>query len=40
MACIRGGKRESARMPLADTLAVVGWSDALRQHVGQRYPFE
>jgi predicted dehydrogenase len=40
MACIRAGKRESARMPLADTLAVVGWSDALRQHVGQRYPFE
>jgi predicted dehydrogenase len=40
MACIRAGKRESARMPLADTLAVVGWTDALRQHVGQRYPFE
>ena len=40
MQCIRAGKHESPRMPLADTLAVTGWSDALRQHVGLRYPFE
>jgi predicted dehydrogenase len=40
MDCIRAGRRESTRMPLADTLAVTGWSDALRQHVGLRYPFE
>jgi predicted dehydrogenase len=40
MACIRGGRRESARLPLSDTLAVIGWSDAIRQHVGLRYPFE
>jgi predicted dehydrogenase len=40
MACIRAGRRESERMPLADTLAVTGWSDNLRQHVGLRYPFE
>ena len=40
MACIRAGQRESARMPLSDTLAVVEWSDALRRHVGLRYPFE
>jgi len=40
MACIRGGQRESARLPLSETLAVIGWSDAIRQHVGLRYPFE
>jgi len=40
MACIRAGRHESARMPLSDTLAVTGWSDALRQHIGLRYPFE
>ena len=38
--CIRAGRHESARMPLSDTLAVTGWSDALRQHIGLRYPFE
>lgn len=40
MACIRAGRHESARMPLADTLAVSEWSDAIRRHVGLRYPFE
>jgi hypothetical protein len=40
MACIRAGRHESARMPLADTLAVCEWSDAIRRHVGMRYPFE
>jgi predicted dehydrogenase len=40
MACIRGGRRESARLPLSETLAVTGWSDAIRQHVGLRYPLE
>jgi predicted dehydrogenase len=40
MACIRGGKHESARMPLSDTLAVTEWSTAIRGHVGLRYPFE
>jgi predicted dehydrogenase len=40
MACIRAGRHESARMPLDDTLAVTEWSDAIRRHVGLRYPFE
>jgi predicted dehydrogenase len=40
MDCIRAGRHESARMPLADTLAVTEWSDAIRRHVGLRYPFE
>ena len=40
VSCIRAGLHESPRMPLADTLAVTGWSDAIRRHVGLRYPFE
>jgi hypothetical protein len=39
-ACIRAGKVESARMPLSDTLAVAEWSEAIRRHVGLKYPFE
>jgi predicted dehydrogenase len=39
-ACIRAGRGESPRMPLADTLAVAQWSEAIRRHVGLKYPFE
>jgi len=38
--CIRAGRHESPRMPLADTLAVAEWSEAIRRHVGLKYPFE
>jgi predicted dehydrogenase len=38
--CVRAGEVESARMPHAETLAIVGWLDELRRQVGVRYPFE
>lgn len=38
--CVRAGEIESARMPHAETLAIVGWLDELRRQVGVRYPFE
>lgn len=39
-ACIAAGQRENAAMPLAQTLAVAELSDAMRQRLGVRYPFE
>lgn len=38
--CLREGRRESARRPLADTLAVMATMDALRESWGLRYPGE
>jgi predicted dehydrogenase len=38
--CVRAGLTESARMPQAETLAIVGWLDELRRQLGVRYPFE
>lgn len=38
--CIRAGLVESPVQPHADTLATLGWMDALRQRLGVRYPFE
>lgn len=40
MACIRAGRIESAVMPHAETLATLGWMDAIRAQLGVRYPFE
>ncbi|MBG6082290.1 putative dehydrogenase [Rubrivivax gelatinosus] len=39
-ACIAVGQLENAAMPLAQTLAVAELSDAMRQRLGVRYPFE
>ncbi len=39
-ACIRAGLTESPRMPHAESLALLGWMDAIRKQVGVRYPFE
>ncbi|MBK1690149.1 Gfo/Idh/MocA family protein [Rubrivivax gelatinosus] len=39
-ACIAAGQLENAAMPLAQTLAVAELSDAMRQRLGVRYPFE
>lgn len=38
--CIREGRLESPVIPHADTLATMALMDALRAHIGQRYPFE
>lgn len=38
--CIRAGLLESSTIPHADTLATIKLMDALRGHMGQRYPFE
>jgi predicted dehydrogenase len=40
MRCIRGGLVESPHMPHAETLATLGWMDAIRARLGVRYPFE
>lgn len=40
MRCVREGRLESARMPHAETLAVVELMDAMRARIGVRYPFE
>jgi predicted dehydrogenase len=40
MRCVRAGLIESPRMPHAESLALLGWMDALRAQVGVRYPFE
>ena len=37
---LREGERESARMPLADSLAIMETLDAVRAEIGLRYPFE
>ena len=38
--CIREGRLESSVIPHADTLATMRLMDALRAHIGERYPFE
>jgi len=38
--CARAGLVESPAMGHADTLAVLGWMDAIRAQLGVRYPFE
>ena len=38
--CIRAGLNESPQMQHAESLAIVGWMDAIRRQVGVRYPFE
>ncbi len=38
--CVRAGLVESPRCPLDESLAALGWLDALRRSVGVRYPFE
>jgi len=40
MRCIRGGQVESARMPHAESLALLETMDLIRRQVGVRYPFE
>lgn len=40
MRCIRAGRVESARMPHAESLALVETLDLVRRQVGVRYPFE
>ncbi len=40
MRCIRAGQVESARMPHAESLALVETMDLMRRQVGVRYPFE
>jgi predicted dehydrogenase len=40
MHCVRTGRLQSAVMPHAESLALVRWLDALRRHMGVRYPFE
>jgi predicted dehydrogenase len=39
-ACVRSGRLESPRMPHAESLALLGWMDRIRQDIGVRYPFE
>ena len=36
--CLRAGLRESPAMPLDESIALVGWMDAMRAQVGVRYP--
>ncbi len=38
--CLRAGLAESPVMPLDETLALVGWMDAMRAQFGLRYPGE
>ena len=38
--CLRAGLAESPVMPLAETVALVGWMDAMRGQFGLRYPGE
>ena len=40
MRCIGEGRRESAGMPLAESLALSRWLQALREKLGLRFPFE
>jgi hypothetical protein len=38
--CLRAGLAESPVMPLDETVALVGWMDAMRAQFGLRYPGE
>ncbi len=38
--CVRAGRVESPHMPHADTLATLGWMDAIRARLGVTYPWE
>ena len=38
--CVRAGLTESPRMPLAESLALAEWMQAIRDRLGVRYPFE
>jgi predicted dehydrogenase len=38
--CLRAGLAESPAMPLDETVALVGWMDAMRAQFGLRYPGE
>jgi predicted dehydrogenase len=38
--CLRAGLAESPVMPLAETVALVGWMDTMRAQFGLRYPGE
>ncbi len=38
--CLAAGLLESDRMPLADSLAVMEWMDAIRERIGVTYPGE
>jgi predicted dehydrogenase len=38
--CLRAGLSESPVMPLDETLALMGWMDAMRAQIGLRYPGE
>ena len=40
MRCIAAGLVDSPVMPLADTIAVAGWMDAIRARLGVHYPFD
>ena len=40
MRCVSEGLVESPVMPLADTVAVAGWMDAMRARLGVHYPFD
>jgi predicted dehydrogenase len=40
MRCVRAGRIESAQVPHAETLGLLGWTDRLRRDLGVRYPFE
>lgn len=38
--CVRAGLAESPRMPLAESLVLAEWMQAIRDRLGVRYPFE
>ena len=38
--CLRAGLAESPVMPLDESVALVGWMDAMRAQVGLRYPMD
>ena len=38
--CLRAGLAESPAMPLDESIALVGWMDAMRAQIGLRYPGE
>ncbi len=40
MRCIADARVDSPVMPLADTVAVAGWMDAIRARLGVHYPFD